>query len=188
MEPRRAKMVHISQALLERVHLDSNCNNVSEVRIMKNTTVHIQVQDDKVSISYNHSITLRTSLRWCPPQSCPQCSERWQVFPSEGTCQGKIAACIMQRLCLHYFAPDDMRPHLTLRLFLKLKTPSLKDVPNEIQCPDVKTCRIAMMPVWKLRKSITSLVSRKIRRLIMKSVRDFSHCPRAGITRPTRAF
>ena len=113
---------------------------------MKNTTVHIQVQDDKVSISYNHSITLpdfitlmSTAILSAMQQTVASVPEAEREHAKEEIYDMYNAAASNT---LHYFAPEiDMRPHLTTQAILEAENAIIERMcQTETQCPDVKTC------------------------------------------------
>lgn len=117
---------------------------------MKNTTVHIQVRDNKVSISYNHSITLpefitlmSTAILSAMQQTVANVPEAEREHAKEEIYDMYNAAASNT---LHYFAPEiDMRPHLTTQAILEAENAIIDrmcqtEAPAETQCPDVKTC------------------------------------------------
>jgi hypothetical protein len=113
---------------------------------MKNTTVHIQVRNNKVSISYNHSITLPDFITLMSTAILSAMQQTVASVPEAERERAKEEIYDMYNAAasntLHYFAPEiDMRPHLTTQAILEAENAIIERMCQaEAQCPDVKTC------------------------------------------------
>ena len=91
---------------------------------MKNTTVHIQVRDNKVSITYNHPITLPDFITLMSTAILSAMQQTVANVPESERERAKEEIYDMYNAAasntLHYFAPEiDMRPHLTTQAILE---------------------------------------------------------------------
>lgn len=113
---------------------------------MKNTTVHIHVQDNKVSISYNHSITLPDFITLMSTAILSAMQQTVANIPEAERERAKEEIYDMYNAAasntLHYFAPEiDMRPHLTTQAILEAENAIIERM-CQTEAPGEKTSEV----------------------------------------------